>query len=67
MFDNKDIQVSVNSDRKVENIIFKLTTRDKYIISKYQDVMNIDNRSTWLMSLIEKDINEKIEKGFFTL
>ena len=64
MFKTLFIEKDFFESRKIENFIFKLTPRDKYIIEQYQQQMGIENRSSWILKIIEKDILEKIELGF---
>ncbi len=67
MFSNIALTKDFPESRKIENIIIKLSTRDKYIIEQYQQEMEIDNRSSWLIDLIENDINEKLDSGFVVI
>lgn len=64
MFNSLKIDKEFYDDRLLDSIMFKLSSRDKYIINQYQHKMDIENRSSWLLRIIEKEIVSTVEAGF---
>ena len=64
MLENIQLNKNFDEDRAINSIMFKLSPRDLYILNQYQKKLDIENRTTWLMRLIEADIQEKIDLGF---
>ena len=64
MLENITIYKEFEEIRSINSIIFKLTPRDTYIMNQYTKKLSIENRTTWLVNLIEADIQEKIDAGF---
>ena len=67
MLENLKINKEFSETRSIEKIDIKLSPKLKYIIMQYQDIMDIENRTSWILGLIEKDISEKIESGFVVI
>lgn len=64
MLDTLYLDTKFYETRMIETINFKITPRDKYIMNQFVSKLNIENKTSWITSLIEAEIKDKIDSGF---
>lgn len=53
--------------RRIEQVLIRMTPKERYILNKYAKESGIKNVSDWIRNIVFEEIDNKIESGELVL